>query len=316
MKNLMILSVVFCLSAGTAYAADSPPDREKLRQELEQARKELSEAARQVASLTRQLGEGFAYRFAHEFTGSDRAMLGVTIGGTSEGGKTEGVKVMGVTPGGPGAEAGIKSGDVLLAVNGKSLAADNQEQAATRLTEMFDDVKVGDTVTVRYRRDGKEQEVKVVTDNIMPMPFAWHSGGHDPDIKIPEPPMAPMPFFRHFTHRWGNMELVSLTPELGEYFGAKEGVLVVRAPRDEILKLKDGDIILKIDGRVPNSPVHAMRILRSYGAGETLELEIMRQKKRQTLKVEVPEDDAAAMRFIMPMPPIVAEEVRKLRRVN
>src|SRR2546426_3832650 len=31
---------------------------------------------------------------------------------------------------------------------------------------------------------------------------------------------------------WGDLELVSLNSDLGEYFGAKDGVLVVRAPED------------------------------------------------------------------------------------
>ena len=67
------------------------------------------------------------------------------------------------------------------------------------------------------------------------------------------------------------MELASLTPKLGAYFGANEGVLVVKAPENDVFKLEDGDVIQSIDGRKPDDGGHAMRILRSYQSGEKLD---------------------------------------------
>jgi S1-C subfamily serine protease len=84
--------------------------------------------------------------------------------------------------------------------------------------------------------------------------------------------------------------MVSLTKDLGRYFGTDKGLLIVRAPDDESLKLRDGDVIQRIDGREPTSVTHAMRILGSYQSGETLEIEIMRDKKRQTVSVEMPDN--------------------------
>jgi S1-C subfamily serine protease len=81
---------------------------------------------------------------------------------------------------------------------------------------------------------------------------------------------------------------VSLNPDLGEYFGTKEGVLVVKASADSSLPLKSGDVITSIGGRKPASPEHAMRILRSYEKGETVSLEIMRKQKRMTVAWKVP----------------------------
>src|SRR2546430_13415861 len=40
-----------------------------------------------------------------------------------------------------------------------------------------------------------------------------------------------------------DLELATLTPRLGSYFGSEKGVLVVRAPADGALKLEDGDVI-------------------------------------------------------------------------
>ena len=88
---------------------------------------------------------------------------------------------------------------------------------------------------------------------------------------------------------WGDMELVELSEGLGDYFGVDEGVLVVSAPSNEALGFEDGDVILSIGGRKPGDIDHAMRILRSYESGETLEVKITRKRRSQTLKIEVPE---------------------------
>ncbi len=86
------------------------------------------------------------------------------------------------------------------------------------------------------------------------------------------------------------MELADLSPGLGQYFGTAKGVLVVRVPHEgEFLKLQDGDVILSIDGRVPENGSHATRILRSYQPGEKIQLKIMRQKKSMDLEGALPE---------------------------
>src|SRR5438552_1148214 len=92
-----------------------------------------------------------------------------------------------------------------------------------------------------------------------------------------------------FGSPWGDLELVNLNPDLGEYFGTKDGVLVVKAPGDSSLPVRSGDVILSIAGRKPTSPSHAMRILHSYEAGETVSLDIVRKQKRMTLTWKVPE---------------------------
>ena len=81
--------------------------------------------------------------------------------------------------------------------------------------------------------------------------------------------------------------------------------LAFRTPVDDItLGRYVAYVIQKIDGRTPSSVRHAMRILGSYQAGETLELQIMRDKKRRKLEVEIPDDRTSQL---MPgFPPAVA----------
>jgi hypothetical protein len=88
-----------------------------------------------------------------------------------------------------------------------------------------------------------------------------------------------------------------MTPKLGKYFGTDKGLLVVRAPDDSRLKLEEGDVILDIGGRTPSSPSHAFRILSSYQEGEKLKLNVMRDKKRLTFDITVPEAPALERRM-------------------
>ncbi len=85
----------------------------------------------------------------------------------------------------------------------------------------------------------------------------------------------------------GTMELVTLTPRLGRYFGTDHGVLVARAPTRGILKLQDGDVILSIGGRTPASSSQAMRILTSYDPGERIRLVILREHHRMDITATV-----------------------------
>ncbi|HET7039081.1 MAG TPA: PDZ domain-containing protein, partial [Gemmatimonadales bacterium] len=91
--------------------------------------------------------------------------------------------------------------------------------------------------------------------------------------------------------RWADMELTTIDADLGSYFGTTEGLLVVRAPKDSFLNLKSGDVILRIGGRVPTSPSHAVRILRSYEPGDEVVVQIMRNKQRTEVKGTVPEKE-------------------------
>jgi S1-C subfamily serine protease len=42
-------------------------------------------------------------------------------------------------------------------------------------------------------------------------------------------------------------------------------------------------VVQAVDGRKPAGPAHLLRILRSYDRGETFKLDILRNRKRETL---------------------------------
>jgi C-terminal processing protease CtpA/Prc len=262
-----------------------------LEQRLEDAQRRLEEAAREVAELSSEAG-GSAMPRMFEFRlppPSRRAMLGVNLGGAETGG---GVRVNGVSPGGPAAEAGVRTGDVIVAVQAKPVATGRE------LVKVMEAIEPGDEVALDIRREGKPVKLAVEARPLDPMYFVGQ--GMVPGVpgmpiieNLPDlPPMAGIAMANgpHWLlEEWGDAEFASLTPGLGRYFGADKGVLVVRAPQDSSLGLQDGDVIVTIGGREPQDGRHAMRILRSYQPGEAVELKVLRDRHTQTLKSTVPE---------------------------
>src|SRR5438105_6649267 len=230
--------------------------------------------------------------------GDNRARIGVVLR-TDADAETDkvGAKIEGVSPGGPAEKAGLKVGDIITKFNGTALGglkAGNDEESGPgrKLIALARRLEPGDTVRLEYRRGNDTKQATLVAEDL----------GGDFHMEMPGPmvmPRTPMPgmdFEFSFGEPWGDLELVSLNPDLGEYFGTKEGILVVKAPADSSLSLKAGDVILSIGGRKPSSPSHAMRILRSYEKGETVSLDILRKQKRMTVSWKVPSRETRMFR--------------------
>ena len=297
-----LLFILFALISIPAIAQQN--EREAAREaerQMRAAEERLAEAARQIAQLsTRNLPAIVEIERRIHMDG--RVVLGITIGSDDGDRPVEGVTVRGVSPGGAAADAGLRSGDIITAVNDESLTADSSEQANAKLVEFMSGVEEGDVLDIEYLRNGKQASVEVQPRESSMLAFAFGTGRQDYSVKVA--PNLP-DFVSKFAwvsdgSGWGHMEMVSLTERLGRYFGTDKGLLVVRAPDDENLKLEDGDVIQSIDGREPKSVSHAMRILGSYQSGEQLELQIMRDKRRQTLKIEVPDNRRSWLPGLMP----------------
>lgn len=98
-----------------------------------------------------------------------------------------------------------------------------------------------------------------------------------------------------------DLKLSPVNPDLGRYFGTDSGVLVLDKGSDTLKELRTGDVITSIAGRRVESTTDAMRALADHEAGSTVNVEVMRDRKRTVLVVEVPERDA--MDFMIPAPP-------------
>lgn len=104
----------------------------------------------------------------------------------------------------------------------------------------------------------------------------------------PRPLPSALPMREGLAAPIARMELTTLTPQLGRYFGTNHGVLVVRAPAHGVLKLQDGDVILSIGGRVPQSSSQAIRILTSYDPGQKIRLLVLRQHHEIDITTTMP----------------------------
>lgn len=287
MNRTILTLAAAALMATSAAAQDTPADEAAREQRLEAAQKRLEAAAREVAELTAEVrGPEFQRRIEMFMPASRRAMLGVNLGGAEEAG--DGVRVNSVSPGGPAAEAGVKAGDVIVAIEGKKVATGRE------LVKVMEGVEPGQKVALDLRRDGKPVKATVEARKLDHLFFAGRAAAM-PDIALGAlPAMPPMHGMElgggHWLlDAWGDAEFVTLTPGLGRYFGADKGVLVARAPEDSTLGLQDGDVIVAIGGREPQNSRHAMRILRSYQPGESVEIRVLRDRRAQTLSAKVPE---------------------------
>jgi membrane-associated protease RseP (regulator of RpoE activity) len=284
---LVLLAVAGAL--GPARAAETQ-DRAQLEKQLQDAQSRLADAARDVADITSKLygGEPGAdvMKFRHGFPPPRGAMLGINIGGEQN--RAEGVEVMSVSPSGPAETAGLRKGDVITAVDGKPLRKTAESGASRQLVQHLRSVEPGQVVKVDYLREGKKMSASVTTVAAEP-PMMRIVREHLPRLEGVELPEDFEMFLGGPGRGFRSLELVPVTPKLGQYFGTDKGLLVVRAPASPGSKLEEGDVILTIGGRTPENPRHAFRILGSYQPSETVKVEVLRQRKRMALDMQVPE---------------------------
>jgi predicted metalloprotease with PDZ domain len=208
----------------------------------------------------------------------------------------QGVEVTMVDQDAPAGKAGLKEHDVILTMNGAAI------ESKTQLQRMIHETPPGRVVTLGLSRDGQPIMIKVqLADRRKEFSFV---APKTKDFRVEIPPMPPMPSLPEFDMPEINVVVVrssarsgliveNLTPQLGEFFGAKNGngVLVrsvEKGSRADKAGLRAGDVVT----RVGDQPVHDTsdftHALRSHNAG-SVSVGVIRDKKEQTITLTLPE---------------------------
>jgi serine protease Do len=192
----------------------------------------------------------------------------------------------------PAARAGLKAGDVVVDFDGERVRSARQFQRLVAETPDGRSVKLGAI------RDGQKMTLEI-TPEAGPGMTEWKFGGDfssladlETDIrgmlpKIATPEIEVRTFGR--TRRLG-VQIDTLTPQLATYFGAKRGALVTSVDEGspaEKAGLRAGDVITAIDGRTVEDTEDIQRALRGTGDGAEVTIDILRDRKPQTLKAKV-----------------------------
>jgi serine protease Do len=214
-----------------------------------------------------------------------------------------GVEVTLVDQDAPAGKAGIKEHDVILSING------NQVEGVEQLRRMIREIPPGRLVTLGISRDGQPLTLKTqLADRKRTLGMAGPGKTFSftmPAIPampampaIPATPFAPemdMPVSIVVVHSSARSGLMveNLTPQLGDFFGAKngKGVLVrsvEKGSRAEQAGFRAGDVIVKVNGESISDSgdfTHAMHGRKS----SAVTVSIIREKKEQNLTLTVPE---------------------------
>lgn len=213
---------------------------------------------------------------------SGKGYLGVSIEKMSLEDKEEfgvkfGVLVTKVTKGEAAEKAGIKKYDVIQYFN------DERMRRPGDLVEVVRDNKPGTKVKIKLMRDGKEKELTVTLGELRVKSFSfdWKDKGGKKYLFVSG---------RAFL----GVHLQDLNKDLAEYFGVKEdgGVLILKVSADtpaEKAGLKSGDVIVKLDGKDISKSRDVTKALADLEKGDKVDIEIIRHKKKKTVKAELDE---------------------------
>jgi serine protease Do len=218
---------------------------------------------------------------------------------------TEGVYLDEVRPDSPAAKAGFRVADVVVEFAGERV------RSVRQFTRLVRETPPDQTVKTTVWRDGRRTEL-TVTPMAGGSDFNFNAGRLRDRFEDFASRIPPFEFeMRDATPRARlGVTVQELTPDLAQYFGAKDGVLVSSVAAGSAAAqagLRAGDVITAVNGRSITSNGELVRELRGVSGGGDVTLGIVRDKKDSTMtaKIEVqPERRARPERPLRPARPI------------
>ena len=330
---VLSLAITGPMLSGPVLAQSKTPTPAQ-RKQIDAARAELDQAAKHLAELSSKYSADSAGPVWVHKQALKTPVIGVLLAPDT----TDGVRIAGVTPDGAAADAGLKSGDRLLSVDGHALLGSDAELRLQNAKTLLGNLDERGTIKLDYLRDGHKGTVSLkprvgqsmvflsrgVDDTqfngnlkVMRLPNGAYSIDADHMEQLPStasgkrhqviriapgkdcagPDCVQFPVLAEAL-RWNGLNLASVDPQLGRYFGTDKGVLVLSAGKD-LPGLQPGDVIRKIDGNPVGTPREAMDTLRGRKTGSRVAVEYLRDRKSTTTQIKVPESRP----FPLPPPP-------------
>jgi serine protease Do len=207
-----------------------------------------------------------------------------------------GVEVTMVDEDAPAGKAGLKEQDVILTLNGTEV------QSVEQLRRMIRETPPGRAVTLGISRNGQAMTIKVeLGDRKKNYSYNFSPDGKQFKFNMPMMPAMPnlpdmdLPVSIVVVHSAARSGLMveNLTPQLGDFFGAKngQGVLVRSVEKGSSADkagFRAGDVIVKINGEPIHDSGDFSHALRSR-KDNTASISVIRDKKEQTITITLPE---------------------------
>ncbi len=261
--------------------------------------------------------EPFDIQDVRIWTGGGR--LGVTVrevgtddakrGGQSGGG----VVIEEVSRDSAAEKAGFKKGDIVVDFDGERV------RSVRQFTRLVQETASGRAVNATVIRDGQKTTLSVTpreSDAFAPLRdlevfrdnFSYSIPARPAIPRPPAPPATPRaPLPREFEGllRLGTalgVTVNTLSPQLADYFGVKDGVLVSSVADDSAAAkagVKAGDVITAVNGTRVNDSADIRRAMQDVKPGTEFTVEVVRDKKTLTLKGKMEERTPAVRRRVI-----------------
>jgi serine protease Do len=178
--------------------------------------------------------------------------------------KVQGAHVVAVEQGQPAARAGIRPGDVILALNGRAI------EDATELTTTLARMQPGETVQLTVWRDRREQQISMRLsefERAAPQPVVAAENGTS-------------------STRLG-FQAQQITPQLARQFelSEAEGLVITSVPRGGVAfgRVASGQLLLAINGQRVRTAAELARIASSLEAGSIVALRLRDRELGETV---------------------------------
>jgi membrane-associated protease RseP (regulator of RpoE activity) len=205
----------------------------------------------------------------------------------------KGVEITMVDQDAPAGKAGMKEHDVILTMNGTTI------ESKVQLQRMIHETPPGRVVAFGLSRDGQPLTIKVqlgdkrkefgkVSPNMKEFHFEMPDVHVMQDFDMPSVNMVVVTQ----SARSGLM-MENITPQLGEFFGVKNGTGVLvrsvdKGSRAEKAGFRAGDVIVKVNDQPVHDTSDFAHAVKSR-TGNSVTVGVVRDKKEQNLNLTLPE---------------------------